>query len=631
MKPTLKISSGLLAALLFIAAGCTNVLDEAPKSVLVPSLFQTANGINSALTSIYSYNKFYFGTEGGMNTVVYGTDEFTHAQQVTNPPLNVYLGLNSSNGDIQAPWNRAYPAINTANGVIDLAPGVVDIRDADKLVLMAEAKFLRAQWYFILVQTFGAVPLDLGAGPLKFSQTPTNISSRAPVADVYAAIIKDLTEASNELPDKPAVTGRVWKASALHLLAKVYLTRAWLNSSTPDFQAALDAAKKLIDNKAAYGVSLLPNYADVHKEGNESNGEVLFMVEWIDNQTFNNTQANGLTGDDGVRQNKSNFLFRCFYSQNVPGMVRDVANGRSFVRYKPTPWLLDVAFADKDNDSRYYKSFQIVWKCNSPSTLNPKWTQAEADEGIIPANKVGTSKLASGDTALFCVPAHLAAKFSPLKDKKPYLVFLPTEATDQNKYFFRNDPDGSGPLLSPSGLNTPASAYDNFGGVNNTNKYYPTLKKYDATQARAGNDPNISSVRPFIVYRFSETYLIAAEAAFKLGLQGDAVNYLNVVRQRAGDTPAAKTALAATTDVDLSTGGIDYILAERSRELAGEQMRWFDLKRTNRLIDRVTAYNAQAAPNIKPFHVLRPIPQPQIDLAIDPTASDGKFPQNPNY
>jgi hypothetical protein len=355
------------------------------------------------------------------------------------------------------------------------------------------------------------------------------------------------------------------------------------------------------------------------------------MVEWIDNQTFNNTQANGLTGDDGVRQNKSNFLFRCFYSQNVPGMVRDVANGRSFVRYKPTPWLLDVAFADKDNDSRYYKSFQIVWKCNSPSTLNPKWTQAEADEGIIPANKVGTSKLASGDTALFCVPAHLAAKFSPLKDKKPYLVFLPTEATDQNKYFFRNDPDGSGPLLSPSGLNTPASAYDNFGGVNNTNKYYPTLKKYDATQARAGNDPNISSVRPFIVYRFSETYLIAAEAAFKLGLQGDAVNYLNVVRQRAGDTPAAKTALAATTDVDLSTGGIDYILAERSRELAGEQMRWFDLKRTNRLIDRVTAYNAQAAPNIKPFHILRPIPQPQIDLAIDPTASDGKFPQNPNY
>lgn len=621
MKPILKISSTLLAALLFVAAGCTNVLDENPKSVLVPSLFQTASGISSALNAIYSYNKFYFGTEGGMNTVVYGTDEFTNGQQVTDPPLNVYKGLNSSNGDIQAPWNRAYPAINTANGVIDLAPGVADIKDADKVTLMAEAKFLRAQWYFILVQTFGAVTLDLGAGPLKFSQKPTNIASRAPVADVYAAIIKDLTEATNELPDKPAVTGRAWKASALHLLAKVYLTRGWLNNSTPDFQAALDAAKKLIDNRTTYGVSLLPNYADVHKEGNESNSEVLFMVEWIDNQTFNNTQANGLAGDDGARQNKSHFLFRCFYSQNVPGMVRDVANGRSFVRYKPTPWLLDGAFADKINDSRYDKSFQVVWKCNSASTLNPKWTQAEADDGIIPANKVGTLKLATGDTALFCVPAHLAAKFSPLKDKKPYLVFLPTEATDQNKYFFR----------SGSGITTPASPYDNFGGVNNTNKYYPTLKKYDATQARAGGDPNISSVRPFIVYRFAETYLIAAEAALKLGLQGDAVTYLNVVRERAGDTPAAKTALTATTAADLATKDIDYILDERSRELAGEQTRWFDLKRTNKLIDRVVAYNAQAAPNIKPFNMLRPIPQPQIDLSIDPTSSDGKYPQNPDH
>jgi len=621
MKQTLKISSALIAAVLFVAAGCNNVLDENPKSLLVPSFFQTATGINSALTAIYSYNKFYYGTEGGMNTVVYGTDEFTNGQQVANPPLNVYQGLNSSNGDIQTPWNRAYPAINTANGVIDLTPGVVDIPDASKVQLMAEAKFLRAQWYFILVQTFGGVTLDLGAGPLKFSQKPTNQASRAPVADVYAAIIKDLTEAANELPDKPTATGRVWKASALHLLAKVYLTRGWLNNSTADFQASLDAAKKLIDNRATYGVSLLNNYADVHREGNENNSEVLFMVEWIDNQTFNNTQANGLAGDDGARQNKSNFLFRCFYSQNVPGMVRDVANGRSFVRYKPTPWLLDIAFADKDNDSRYYKSFQIVWKCNSASTLNPKWTQAEADEGIVAANKVGTPKLAAGDTALFCVPAHLAAKFSPLKDKKPYLVFLPTEATDQNKYFFR----------AGSGITQPATPYDNFGGVNNTNKYYPTLKKYDATQARSGNDPNISSVRPFIVYRFAETYLIAAEAAFKLGQQGDAVTYLNVVRQRAGDTPAAKTALGATTDADLTAGGIDYILAERTRELAGEQMRWFDLKRTGKLIERVTAYNAQAAPNIRPFHILRPIPQPQIDLTIDPTTDTGKYPQNPEY
>lgn len=631
MKSKFKLSTAFLTAALLAAAGCTKVLDENPRSVLVPSFFQSAQGINSGLVAIYSYNKFYYGPEGGMNLAVYGTDEFTHGQQVTNPPLNVYMGLNASTGDLQTPWNRAYPAINTANGVIQLGQEATDIGEAVKIPLLAEAKFLRAQWYFILVQTFGPVTLDLGAGPLKFSTSPTNLASRAPVPEVYEAIIKDLTEASNELPDKPSVPGRVSKASALHLLAKVYLTRGWLNNSATDFQNARDAADRLIDNQGTYGVSLLPNYSDVHREGNEHNTETLFLVEWMDNQTFNNTQANGLQGDDGLRQNKSNFLFRCFYSQNIPGMVRDVANGRSFVRYKPTPWMLDVAFADKVNDSRFNKSFQSLWRCNSASTLNPKWTQSEADEGIVPQNKVGTSKLAVGDTALFIVPAHLATKFEPLKDRKPYVMFLPTTATDQDKYFFREDPDGSGTIIGPTGINKPATAYDNFGGVNVTNKYFPSLSKYNATQARSGNDPNISSVRPFIVYRFAETYLIAAEAAFMLGQIADAVDYLNVVRSRAGDTPAAKTALTTTTATDLATGGIDYILDERTRELAGEQTRWFDLVRTKKLIDRVKAHNAQAAPNIQAHHVLRPIPQTQIDLAIDPTSEDGKYPQNQGY
>jgi hypothetical protein len=145
------------------------------------------------------------------------------------------------------------------------------------------------------------------------------------------------------------------------------------------------------------------------------------------------------------------------------------------------------------------------------------------------------------------------------------------------------------------------------------------------------------SVRPFIVYRFAETYLIAAEAANQLGENEDAADLINVVRTRAAANPGAVAAMTANTLTDLNARGIDYILDERSRELAGEQMRWTDLVRTGKLIERVNLYNNYPArpgaevPNPKTHHVLRPIPQVQIDASVDPTSEDGKYPQNPGY
>ena len=71
---------------------------------------------------------------------------------------------------------------------------------------------------------------------------------------------------------------------------------------------------------------------------------------------------------------------------------------------------------------------------------------------------------------------------------------------------------------------------------------------------------------------------------------------------------------------------IDFILDEKGREFCGEFIRWFDLKRTGKLIERVKAHNADAL-NIKDFHVVRPIPQSQIDAVTNKT----EFTQNPGY
>jgi hypothetical protein len=70
----------------------------------------------------------------------------------------------------------------------------------------------------------------------------------------------------------------------------------------------------------------------------------------------------------------------------------------------------------------------------------------------------------------------------------------------------------------------------------------------------------------------------------------------------------------------------DFVLDERARELAGESMRWFDLVRMGKLVDRVKKYNPEGAVLIKDFHALRPIPITQIDRT-----TGGNFLQNPGY
>ena len=72
---------------------------------------------------------------------------------------------------------------------------------------------------------------------------------------------------------------------------------------------------------------------------------------------------------------------------------------------------------------------------------------------------------------------------------------------------------------------------------------------------------------------------------------------------------------------------LDFILDERARELCGEQLRWFDLKRTNRLLPRIQAMNPDASQFVKDFHLLRPIPQSQLDAVTN----KGEFTQNQGY
>lgn len=154
---------------------------------------------------------------------------------------------------------------------------------------------------------------------------------------------------------------------------------------------------------------------------------------------------------------------------------------------------------------------------------------------------------------------------------------------------------------------------------------YPSLNKFmDALRP----DNQASGVRPFIAMRLAEDYLIAAEARMMKGDKTGAAQLINTLRARAartGATPEETAAHRAAMQVSPAQLNIDFILDERGRELIGEQFRWFDLVRTGKLLERVRLHNPEGAEHIAPKHVLRPVPQDQIDRSSNP------FPQNKGY
>lgn len=102
----------------------------------------------------------------------------------------------------------------------------------------------------------------------------------------------------------------------------------------------------------------------------------------------------------------------------------------------------------------------------------------------------------------------------------------------------------------------------------------------------------------------------------------EALKYMKDLRKKRAI--AGKEADMEITATELT---IDFILDERGREMAGELFRWYDLKRTGKLVSYVQKYNMDAKANFKETHNLRPIPQVQLDAITNKE----EFKQNPGY
>lgn len=149
---------------------------------------------------------------------------------------------------------------------------------------------------------------------------------------------------------------------------------------------------------------------------------------------------------------------------------------------------------------------------------------------------------------------------------------------------------------------------------NHTDLRRPFIRKVDA-----GVDPNdITSSHGWgnwVYLRLGHTYMLKAEAQFRLGDLAGAAETINILRRR------SNTSEITAADVD-----IDFILDERARELAVEAERKITLIRTGKYLERTRAHNFRGGQFVEERHKLLPIPQDVIDSNLD-----SNFPQNSGY
>ncbi|MFD1873329.1 RagB/SusD family nutrient uptake outer membrane protein [Hymenobacter bucti] len=494
-------TAGLFLGLL-ASAGCTkDYLNIQPTSaVTAENFYKTQTDALQATTAAYSqlyqngmfnYSLWGIGDVMSDNTYLGGGGA---ADGIEFQQLDSY-NIPSTNPLTTSHWQRAYLGIGQANQVLLRVPAI-DMDATLKNRCLGEAEFLRALYYFYLVRGFGDVPLVLTPAA---SAAEAASQTRKPVADVYAQIIKDLTDAITKLPASYSGEdlGRASKLSARALLAKVYLTQG-------DLGNAATQARTTIAEATAAGKAMWPNFADNYKVENDNGQESLFEVQF----------KYGLTS----------------YTTDGPGSVMNEFWG-----------------------ARFFGSPYVV---------------ASGGYGFNVPEKDLVSRYAAGDT------------------RRAASLFAPGD-------------------LYPDGQVQPATLVGNPNG-------YSIRKQYVGRT----NVNNWDSPLNFPVLRLAEVYLILAESA---GNTAEGVEAINKVRRRAFGLPINTP--AAAVDYTAATPNFKAaVIQERRLELAFEDDRWYDLKRTGTLVATMRAQGK----TIQDFNNLLPIPQAEIN--VNPGLT-----QNPGY
>ncbi len=558
--------SFLTASCLF---SCKKYLDVVPDNIAtLKHAFAMRNEAEKYLFTCYSYmpkTGDYNGTPAML-----GGDEIWEidVQQFQS----IYKDLAKNQQNIVNPigggfWPNMYLALRDCNIFLENIEHVPDIMPYERQQWIAEAKFLKAYYHFWLVRMYGPIPLIKTNLPLGSTVEKVRVS-RDPVDSCFNYIVQLLDEAKDHLPlqiNDPLYYGKITKPIAYTLKAKVlaYAASPLFNGNTE--QAGL-----------------------INRDGTRLFSQTQSQEKWA-------VAAEACKRAINVCDSAGIKLF--YHPANISQVtLSDTIRTQMSLRMAVTkPW----------ND-------EIIW-ANTQSWVD--WTQRVGSPALQPAVQTRIWADQRYDAPLKIVESFYTKNGVPINEDKTwnyaqryetkigtpaYKLYIRSGYTTANMNFDR-EPRFYAYLGFDGGVWYGQGRWDdkNVGNLfylqnrlgqengkaseyQGPNTGYPVKKIVHPENAQSPTAYTVVPY-PYPLLRLSDLYLLYAECANEAnGPVGDALTYINLVRQRAGipDVQVAwQTFSSNPTKYATKEGFRNIVHNERQNELCFEQQRFWDLRR----------------------------------------------------
>ncbi|HLW33202.1 MAG TPA: RagB/SusD family nutrient uptake outer membrane protein [Aequorivita sp.] len=277
-----------IAVLALVTGGltsCDSELDQIPFDEFAnESAYVSVNDFENAARGIYltlTNSSLYGGSDGGgmLDAPDVLADNVTFSQTGRGSRRTLHnWQYGASDQPMAGLYLSSYSMIYRANLLLSYSE---DFNGANKAKVVAEAKALRALGHLNLVTFFGKMPTQSGDanGSLGVAYVtdpdPLIEPARETVGAVYDKIVKDLVEASADMPATNA-EGRFTKQSVNLLLSRVYLYMGGPENWTKAVAAASNVTSSVGKRANIVGV-----WEDTSKDG------VLFNIPFSDNPPLN--------------------------------------------------------------------------------------------------------------------------------------------------------------------------------------------------------------------------------------------------------------------------------------------------------------------------------------------------------